>query len=85
MVNAVRFSIIKVRISINFMHLRPKLTSEICQKVGSLDGKTKQKHPKSPTLPTFSQKNLYIFSETINAYRLFIVIINIFHKKIKNK
>ena len=37
--NTVRFSIIIIRISI-FMHLRLKLTSEICQKVASLDLKT---------------------------------------------
>ena len=32
MKNAVRFSIIKIRISVNFMYLRSKLTSDICQK-----------------------------------------------------
>ena len=55
-INAVRFSIIKIRTSINFMHLRLKLTLELCQKAGSVDGKTKQNHLKAPTLPSFSQK-----------------------------
>ena len=33
--NRVRFSIIKIKISIIFMHLRSKLTSEICAKIGN--------------------------------------------------
>ena len=37
--NTVRFSIIKIRISNIFMQLRSKLTSEIRQKIGGLDGK----------------------------------------------
>ena len=35
-----RFSIIQIRILIIFMHLRLKLTSEICQKVESLGEQT---------------------------------------------
>ena len=35
------------------MHLQSKLTSEICQKVGSLDEKTEQKRLKVVTLPPF--------------------------------
>ena len=38
--NTLRFSIMNIRISIIFTHLRSKLTSEICQNVGSLDDKT---------------------------------------------
>ena len=38
------------------MHLHSKLTSEICQKVGSLDEKTEQNRLKVPTLPLFLQK-----------------------------
>ena len=38
------------------MHLRSKLILEICQKVGSLDGKTEQSRLKVPTLPPFSQR-----------------------------
>ena len=37
------------------MHLRSKLTSEICQKVERLDGKTTQNHLKAPNLSSFSQ------------------------------
>ena len=44
--NAVRFPIIKIRISITFMHLRSKLTSEMCVKIGGLDGKRKRRRLK---------------------------------------
>ena len=54
--NAVRFSILKISLSIIFMHLRSKLISEICQKVGSLDKKTEQICLKVHALPPFSQK-----------------------------
>ena len=37
------------------MHLRSKLTSELCQKMGGLDRKTEQNRLKVLTLPTFSQ------------------------------
>ena len=53
-VSTVRFTIIKIRISMNFIHLRSKLTSEICQKIGSLDGKTNPNRLKLLTLPLFS-------------------------------
>ena len=36
-----------------FMHLWSKLTSEMCQKVGSLGGKPKQNCSKAPILPLF--------------------------------
>ena len=56
-----RFTIIKIRISINFMHLRLKLTSEMYQKIGGLDGKTEQKRLKVPNFqPFFFQKILYL-------------------------
>ena len=58
MINDIRFSIIEIRISVNFMHLSQKLTLEMCQKVWSLDGKGKQNRLKAPTLPTFSQKTV---------------------------
>ena len=51
--NTVRFSIVKIRLSIIFMHLRSKLTSEICQKIGGLNGKTEQNRPEVPALPPF--------------------------------
>ena len=35
------------------MHLRSKLTLEICPKIGDLDGKTEQNRLKVPTLPLF--------------------------------
>ena len=38
------------------MHLRSKLTSEMCQNIGSLDGKTEQNPLKMPTLPPFIKK-----------------------------
>ena len=38
------------------MHLRSKVTSEICQKVRSFDVKTKQIRLNSPTLPSFFSK-----------------------------
>ena len=55
-VNAVRFPIIKIRISTIFTQLRSKLTLEICHKLGGLDGKTEQKRLKVPILPPFFQK-----------------------------
>ena len=38
------------------MHLRSKLASEICQKVGSLDEKIEQNRLKVPNLLPFYQK-----------------------------
>ena len=55
MENFVRFSNIKIKKSINFTLLRSKLTSETCQKVGSLHGKTEQNRLKASTLPPFSE------------------------------
>ena len=54
--NTVRFSIIIIRISIIFMHLRSELFSEISQKIGDLDWKTEKNHLKVPILPLFIQK-----------------------------
>ena len=51
--NVLRIFIIKVRISISFMYLRSKLTSEIGRKVGSLDGKTKKKPSQGAHFATF--------------------------------
>ena len=56
MIDAVQFSNIKIAKFIDFMPLPSKLTSELCQKLGSLDEKTKQNRLNSPTLPSFSQK-----------------------------
>ena len=42
------------------MHLRTKLTSEIGQKIDSLEGKTKLNRLKALTLPSFPQKPLYL-------------------------
>ena len=41
-VNVVRFSIIKIRICMNFKHLRSTLILETCHKGGSLDTLTKK-------------------------------------------
>ena len=57
--NTVRFSTIKIRLSIFFMHLRSKPISEIHPKVGSLDGK-KAKLFQSANFDTFFQKTLYL-------------------------
>ena len=40
MVNIIQYSIMKIKISLIFKHLRSKYTSEICPKIGGLDGKT---------------------------------------------
>ena len=55
------------------MHLQSKLTSEMCQNIGSLDGKTEQNHLKMPTLPPFIQKNHCIYWKTKNVNRFSIV------------
>ena len=60
--NAVRFSILKIRLPKNFMNLLSKLTAEILQKVESLAGKSKQNRLKTPTSPSFSQ-NTAMFIE----------------------
>ena len=59
--NTVRFSIMKIRISINFVHLRSKLTAEICSKVGSVDRKTEQNSLKVKLFATFFHKKYCIF------------------------
>ena len=46
----------KKRISMIFMRLRLKRTSEMCHKIGNLNEKTKQNHLKMPTLLSFIQK-----------------------------
>ena len=46
------------------MHLRSKLTLEICQKVGSLDEKTEQICLKMHTLPSF----FFFFFQKIIAF-----------------
>ena len=56
MANTFRFTIVKVRISIVFMHLRSNLTSKIRPKIGDLDEKTEQNRLKETTLPPFFQK-----------------------------
>ena len=50
----------KIRISVNSMHLRSNLTSEICQTVRSLNWKTKQNLFKAPILPPFPWKTVEI-------------------------
>ena len=65
----------KIRISINFIHLRSKLTSKICQKVGSLNGKTKT--VSCAHFAPFFSKYRSIYWKKINAYRLFIVKIRV--------
>ena len=42
------------------MHLRSKLTSEICPNIGGLDGKTKQNRLKAPNRLCLSEKPLYL-------------------------
>ena len=56
MINAVRFSIIKIRLSIIFIHLRGKLTSERGPKEGNLDGKTDKTVWKCPLCHFFLKK-----------------------------
>ena len=56
-INAVRFSIIKIRMLVICMHLRSKLTSEICQEIGNSDEKTEQNSLKVPTFHLFSKNH----------------------------
>ena len=58
MANTVGFSIIKIKISVIFLHLRSKLTLEIGPKIGGLEGRKEQERL-VPTLPPF----FYFFSE----------------------
>ena len=60
MLNTVRFSIMKLRISTNFINFRSKLASKICEKAWSLGGKTNQNHHKMDNLSPFSSKNRWI-------------------------
>ena len=62
MVKTVHFSILKIKKYINFMHLWSKLTSEVYQKLGSLNETTKNNRLKFPTLPHFTQKTV-VFNE----------------------
>ena len=55
-INAVQFSITKIKNSVNLMHLRSKVTLEIRPKAGNLDGKKMRNRLKASTLPPFSQK-----------------------------
>ena len=57
MINAVRFFVIKIRISVIFTSLWSKLTSKTGQKVGRLDWKTEQNCLKVPSLTPFLQKS----------------------------
>ena len=64
------------------MHLRSKLTSEMCQKIGVLDGKTEQNRLKVPTLALKrkkqKQKQKYcIYWKTKSTKRFFIVKISV--------
>ena len=62
--NAIRFSIIKVRISIIFMYLRSKLTSKMWQKIECLDKKKERKNSLNvPTLSLFLKKKNTAFFE----------------------
>ena len=55
------FYIIKIRISITFMHLRSKLTSEMYQTIGSLDEKSAQNRLKVTTFPLYFYLFIYLF------------------------
>ena len=66
-------SIIKIRLFIIYIHLRSKLSSEICSKVGSLDGKTEQKYLKELTLPPFLQK-ITVFIEKRKTLTDFLLL-----------
>ena len=55
-VKTIQFSITKIKIWIFFMDLRSKLISEMCPKIGDLDGKTEQNCLKMTTLPTLKKK-----------------------------
>ena len=54
--NVIWFSVIKIYTPTNFMCLRSKLISEICQKVESFDGKMTQNRLKTCTFSFFSLK-----------------------------
>ena len=70
--NNVRFFFIKIRISVIFMHLRSKMTSEICLKAGCLHGKAEQNCLKVENLPPFFQKPL-VYWKTKNTCKFSIV------------
>ena len=55
--NEVRFPFIKIRISITFMHLRLKQTSEICKRIG---GKDERKNVSKCPLCQFFLNPLFI-------------------------
>ena len=55
------------------MHLRSKRTSEMCQNIGSLNGKTEQNHLKMPTLPPFIQKITAFIGKLKTLIDFFIV------------
>ena len=60
--NVSQFSVIKISTRTNFIHLRSKLTSEICQKARRLDGKMSQNRFKMCVFSFFSRKTT-IFKE----------------------
>ena len=49
------------------MHLRSKLTSEMCQKIGGLNGKTNQNLLQVPIFPLFLKKTNTVFIEKRKA------------------
>ena len=59
------------------MRLRSKLTSEMCQKIGSLEGKAKQNRLKAPTLLPFSQKTAEFIEKNINSHRFLSIKLSV--------
>ena len=69
MINTVRFSIIKVRISIIFMHLWPKLKPENRE----FRCEHRAKPSQSAHFATFFPQNRCIYWKTINFYRFLTI------------
>ena len=78
MINAVLFSIQKIRIYINFMHLQLKLTSELC--VRKFRRRNNAKESQGAHFTNFFSKNLCIYRKKVNFNRFFILKINLFFK-----
>ena len=59
------------------MHLQSKLTSQMCQKIESLDGKTKHNRLKNPTLPFFFPQTSIFIERQQTFCRIFIVKVSV--------
>ena len=59
------------------MHLRSKLISDICQKIGSLDEKIMQNFLKMPILPPFFKKTTAFIEKQKKTNRFSIIKISV--------